>query len=61
MLLIIGKKIAIKTVQKTRENITFMSICPLIEDTLCPYCGIELIGKIVTCNFRNLDNYLDGL
>ena len=38
-----------------------MSICPLTDDTLCPYCGIVLIGKIVTCNFRNPDNYLEGL
>ena len=37
-----------------------MSICPLTEDTLSPYCGIGLIGKIVTCNVRNLDNYLEG-
>ena len=38
-----------------------MSICPLTEDTLCPYCGIGLIGKTVTYNFRNPNNYLEGL
>ena len=38
-----------------------MSICPLTEDTLCPYCGIGLTGKIVTWNFRNPENYLEGL
>ena len=38
-----------------------MSIRPLTEDTRCPYCGTGLIGKIVTCNVKNPDNYLEGL
>ena len=37
-----------------------MSVCPLTEDTLYPYCGIGLISEIVTCEFRNPDNYLEG-
>ena len=34
-----------------------MSICPLSEDTL----PLELISKIVTCDLKNPENYLEGL
>ena len=38
-----------------------MSICPLSEVTHCTYCRIGLIGKIVTCDLKNPENYLDEL
>ena len=38
-----------------------MNICPLIPDTSCPYCGIGLIGKIVSCDLKNPEDYLEGL
>ena len=38
-----------------------MSICPLTEDTHCPYCGMGLIGKIVNCDLKNSEDYVEGL
>ena len=38
-----------------------MGICPLTPDTNCPYCGIVLIGKIVTREVKNPENYIEGL
>ena len=38
-----------------------MSICPIIEDTRCPYYLIGLIGKKVTQDLKNPDNYLEGV
>ena len=38
-----------------------MSISPFTEDTPCPYCRTGLIGKIVTCDLRNPQNYFEEL
>ena len=38
-----------------------MSICSLILDTNYPYCGIGLIDKILSCDLKNPEDYLEGL
>ena len=38
-----------------------MSICPLSEDTRCPHCVVGLLGKIVSYDLKNRENYLEGL
>ena len=32
-----------------------------MPDTNCPYCGIGIIGKIVTYELKISENYLEGL
>ena len=38
-----------------------MSIGHVFEEARCPHCGVGLIGKLVSYNFKNRDNYLEGL
>ena len=38
-----------------------MSIQPLFEEIRCPYCQNGLIRKLVSCEFKNRENYLEGL
>ena len=38
-----------------------MSVQPLLGRIVCPYCGIGLIGRVVTYNLRDNRNYLNGI
>ena len=38
-----------------------MTIDPITEDFNCPYCLSGKIGKTITQNLKNPDNYLKGV
>ena len=38
-----------------------MAIQPISLEIRCTYCQNRLIGKIVTCELKNPENYLEGL
>ena len=38
-----------------------MSIEPIIEEIRCPHCNIGRLGKIVTQDLKNPENYLEAL
>ena len=38
-----------------------MSICHIFEEARCPHCEVGLIGKVVSYNLWNRENYLDGI
>ena len=38
-----------------------MSITPVRQQYICFHCGLGRIGKIVTRELKNPDNYLDGV
>ena len=38
-----------------------MSICHIFEEARCSYCEIGLIGKVVTYNFWDNNDYLSGI
>ena len=38
-----------------------MTVQPIRLEIRCPYCQNSIIGKIVTCELKNPENYLEGL
>ena len=41
--------------------LTVNECLPILGETRCPYCLIGLIGKILSYDLRNRENYLEGL
>ena len=37
-----------------------MAVQPIWLEIRCPYCQNSIIGKIVTCELKNPENYLEG-
>ena len=50
-----------KTFANRKVHIILMSIRHIFEEASCPHCEIGLIGKVVTYDLRNRENYLDGI
>ena len=38
-----------------------MAVQPIRLEIRCPYCQNSIIEKIVTCELKNPENYLEGL
>ena len=38
-----------------------MAVQSINLEIRCPYCQNSIIGKIVTCELKNPENYLEGL
>ena len=38
-----------------------MAVQSIRLEIRCPYCQNSIIGKIVTCELKNPENYLEGL
>ena len=38
-----------------------MSICHIFEEAHRSYCEVGLIGKVIIYDFRDSDNYLNGI
>ena len=49
-----------KVIANKKVRLILMSIHHLFEKARCPYCEVGLIGKIVTYDLCNRENYLDG-
>ena len=42
-------------------HLRWMSICHIFEEACCPFCGIGLIGKVITYDFRDSRDCLSGI